>query len=157
MLSLLPIPLRKDPPVGFYFMVSFLAAGILPNPIDVRFQSVSGISATMQTQEVQEGGENLSVIRLPTRMTYGNLTLKRGMMIGSPLNVEFNLAMSTLTFQPGSVLVILLNAKDTPVSSWLFKETYPLSWAVSDLDATQSSVVIDTMELSYTRMVSLRI
>ena len=157
MLSPLPIPLTKDPPVGFYFMVTFLAGGLIPNPLDIRFQSVSGISSTMETTEVREGGENLFSIRLPTRMTYGNLVLKRGMVIGSPLNIEFNVAMSSLSFIPGSVIVILLSAQDLPVASWVFQDSYPLKWSVSDLDATQSAVVIDTMELAYGRMKSLRI
>ena len=111
----------------------------------------------METTEVREGGENLFSLRLPTRMTYGNLVLERGMVIGSALNIEFNLAMSTMSFQPGNVLVMLLNANHTPVASWLFQETYPLQWSVSDLDANQSSVVIDTMELAYARLQSLRI
>ena len=111
----------------------------------------------METTEVREGGENLFSIRLPTRMTYGNLVLKRGMVIGSPLNIEFNVAMSSLSFIPGSVIVILLSAQDLPVASWVFQDSYPLKWSVSDLDATQSAVVIDTMELAYGRMKSLRI
>ena len=155
-----PIPtisLTENPPVGFYFMVTFLIGGFVPNLLDIRFQRVSGISSTMETTEVREGGENLFSLRLPTRMTYGNLVLERGMVIGSPLNVEFNLAMSTMSFQPGNVLVMLLNASDLPVASWLFQETYPLKWSVSDLDANQSSVAIDTMELAYARLQSLRI
>lgn len=155
-----PIPaisLTENPPVGFYFMVTFLIGGFVPNLLDIRFQRVSGISSTMETTEVREGGENLFSLRLPTRMTYGNLVLERGMVIGSPLNIEFNLAMSTMSFQPGNVLVMLLNANNTPVASWLFQEAYPLQWSVSDLDANQSSVVIDTMELAYARLQSLRI
>ncbi|MCG8365112.1 MAG: phage tail protein [Pseudanabaenales cyanobacterium] len=155
-----PIPaisLSDNPPVGFYFMVTFLIGGFVPNLLDIRFQRVSGISSTMETTEVREGGENLFSLRLPTRMTYGNLVLERGMVIGSALNIEFNLAMSTMSFQPGNVLVMLLNANHTPVASWLFQETYPLQWSVSDLDANQSSVVIDTMELAYARLQSLRI
>ncbi|NER78561.1 MAG: phage tail protein [Leptolyngbya sp. SIO1D8] len=155
-----PIPaisLTQNPPVGFYFMVTFLVGGFVPNLLDIRFQKVSGLSSTIETTEVREGGENLFVHRLPTRVTYENLLLERGMVIGSPLNVEFNLAMSTLKFQPGNVLVMLLNAKNIPISSWLFQETYPLRWSVSDLDANQNAVVIDTMELAYTRFQSLRI
>lgn len=155
-----PIPalsLTENPPVGFYFMVTFLIAGFIPNLLDIRFQRVSGLSATIETTEVREGGENLFVQRLPTRITYDNLVLERGMVIGSALNVEFNLAMSTLRFQPGNVIVMLLNAQSMPISSWLFQETYPLKWSVSDLDANQSSVVIDTMELAFTRFQSLRI
>ena len=155
-----PIPalsLTENPPVGFYFMVTFLIGGFIPNLLDLRFQRVSGINSTMETTEIREGGENLFTLRLPTRMSSGNLVLERGMVIGSPLNVEFNLAMSTMSFQPGNVLVMLLNAKNIPISSWLFQETFPLQWSVSDLDANQSSVVVDTMELAYARMQSLRI
>jgi len=155
-----PIPelaLNKYPPVSFHFMVTFLIGGLVPNLLDIRFQRVSGISAEIETDEIREGGENLFRHRLPNRMSYGNLILERGMIIGSILNVEFNLAMSTLRFQTGSVLVMLLNEESTPIASWLFQDTYPVKWAVSDLDASQNSVVIDTMELAYTRFQSLRI
>ena len=159
MVSLIPpeLSLTKNPPVGFFFLVTFLVGGFVPNPLDIRFQKVSGISVTMETTEIREGGENLFSLRLPTHMSYGNLVLERGMVIGSPLNIEFNLAMSTMSFQPGNVLVMLLNADEIPIASWLFQETYPLKWSVSDLDANQSSVMIDTMELAYARMQSLRI
>ena len=149
--------LTENPPAGFYFMVVFLVGGLLPNPFDIRFQKVSGISATVGTTEVKEGGENLFVHRLPTRITYNNLVLERGMVIGSILNVEFNTAMSFLRFSPGKVLVMLLNENSIPVSAWLFLETYPVKWSVSDLNANQSAIAIDTMELAYTRFQSLRI
>lgn len=141
-----------DPPVGFYFMVTFLVGGVVPNPLDIRFQRVSGMSSTIEIQEVKEGGENLFVHRLPARVTYDNLVLERGMVIGSVLTAEFNTAMSTLRFQAGNVLVMLLNAKDHPIAGWLFQNTYPTKWSVSDLDATQNAVVIETMELKYSRL-----
>lgn len=155
-----PIPelsLTQNPPVGFYFLATFLIGGIVPNPLDIRFQSISGMTSTIETTSLKEGGENLYTHNLPNRVTYENLVLKRGMVIGSLLNVEFNVAMSTMRFQPGNVIVMLLNAQDIPVSAWLFLETYPLKWSVSDLDATQNGVVIDTMELTYSRLQSLRI
>lgn len=155
-----PIPaisLTQNPPVGFYFMVTFLIGGVLPNPLDIRFQRVSGMTSTIETSEVREGGENLFVHRLPNRVTYDNLVLERGMVIGSLLNGEFNLAMSTLKFEPGHVIVMLLNVENHPIAAWLFQDTYPLRWAVSDLDANQNAVVIDTMELAYTRFQNLRI
>lgn len=151
------IAITQSPPVGFYFAVTFLIGGLVPNPLDIRFQRVSGMTATVETTEVREGGENLFSHRLPTRVTYDNLVLERGMVIGSILNGEFNLAMSTLRFQPGNVLVMLLNAQDIPIAAWFFQETYPVKWAVSDLDANQNALMIDTMELAYTRFQSLRI
>lgn len=138
-------------------MVSFLVGGIIPNPLDIRFQSVSGMASTIETQAVREGGENLFVHQLPNRVTYENLSLKRGMVIGSMLNAEFNQAMSTLTFQPGNVLVMLLNGEDVPIAGWLFQKTYPINWSVSDLDATENAIVIDTMELHCGRLQRLKI
>ena len=44
----LPIPpslsLTENPPVSFYFMVTFLIGGVIPNPLDIRFQKVYGLS-----------------------------------------------------------------------------------------------------------------
>ena len=79
------------------------------------------------------------------------------MVIGSPLNIEFNVAMSLFEFTPSNVLVTLLNEDAMPLAGWLFMKTYPVSWSTSDLDATSKDVVIDTMELAYTRMQVLSI
>ncbi|NEO00301.1 MAG: phage tail protein [Moorea sp. SIO3I7] len=155
-----PIPeltLTENPPVGFNFMVVFFIGGILPNPLDIRFQKVSGISAEISTTDIREGGENIFRHRLPNQVTYNNLVLERGMVIGSPLNVEFNVAMSTMKFAPSNVLVMLLDENTVPVSSWLFKRAYPVKWSTSDLDANANAVVIDTMELAYVRFQSVRI
>lgn len=160
MVSITSVPelsLTQAPPVGFYFMVSFLMGGILPNPLDIRFQKVSGMSSTINTQEVSEGGENLFVHRLPTRVAYEDLKLERGMVIGSILSGEFDIAMSTLRFQPANVLVMLLNAKDVPIAGWLFQNAAPIKWLMSDLDASQNAVVIETMELTYSRLQRVRV
>ncbi len=149
--------INKNPPVGFHFAVVFFVGGIIPNPLDTKFQKVSGISSEIETITYKEGGENLYTHRLPNRVSYGNLSLERGMVIGSPLNIEFNVAMSTLKISPGNVLVALLNDDSIPIAAWLFWKTYPVKWSISDLDANNNAVVIDTMELAYTRFQSLRI
>ena len=65
------------PALGFRFAVVFFAAGVVPNPIDVRFQRVSGLGATIDTMTIVEGGQNLFSHRVPTRVSYGNLILVR--------------------------------------------------------------------------------
>ena len=52
---------------------------------------------------------------------------------------------------------ILFDEEKMPVSGWLFIKAYPVKWSTSDLNAKESSVLIDTMELAYTRMQILRI
>jgi hypothetical protein len=49
----------SDPIIGMRFGVLFLAAGVIPNPLDIRFQKVSGLSAEVETEPLPEGGQNL--------------------------------------------------------------------------------------------------
>jgi phage tail-like protein len=161
------------PPVGYYFLVNFLMGvsnplalaaqigaqvavsvsdqDVLEKPMDARFQKVSGFRVSMQPQEVEEGGLNIYSHRLPTRYSYSNLILERGIVMGSLLNLQFQDAMANYRFNPSTVLVNLLNENDHPVVSWLFMNAYPVSWSSSDLNADENKVVIETLELAYSR------
>lgn len=147
----------NDPVLGFRFAVLFMAGGVLPNPLDVRFQKVKGLSAEVETTKLTEGGQNLYTHRLPDRVSYENLVLERGFVIGSPLNFEFNAAMSLFKFAPSNVLVTLLGENYAPLAAWLFLKAFPIKWSTADLDAGQTDVLIDTLELAYTRMQIMRI
>ncbi|MEM9338890.1 MAG: phage tail protein [Bacteroidota bacterium] len=158
-------PIDQEPELSHRFGVFFFASGVLPNPIDLRFQRVGGLSTEVQLETVNEGGENLYAHRLPGKMSYNNLVLERGYVSGhvldggvpSPLNIEFNIAFSTFRFNPSNVLVTKFSEAGLPVGAWLFMKAYPVKWSVSDLDALSNSVAVDTMELAYTRFQLLRV
>ncbi|AXT52363.1 phage tail protein [Aquimarina sp. BL5] len=155
----------QEPTLSHRFGVFFLAGGLLPNPIDLRFQKVSGISTDVQLETINEGGENLHAHRMPKKMNYNNLVLERGYVssnkgrgrLFSPLNVEFNATFSLFKFNPSNVLVTLFNEEGVPMGGWMFLKAYPVKWSVSDLDAQSNTVAIDTLELAYTRFQILRI
>ena len=149
--------LLTDFPLSFRFQVTFFLLGILPNPLDVRFQKVSGLTSEVQTEAIGDGGQNLYTQYLPQKVNYQHLQLERGFTQGSILNTQFNLAMSTFTFTPGDVMVSLLNEEAKPVSAWMFLNAYPVKWSVSDLDANAESIVIDRMELAFDQYLSLRL
>ena len=151
-----PLPFG-NPPLGFRFGVLFLVGGAVPNPLDILFQKVSGLSSSITTTTVEEGGQNLYSQVLPDKVQHENLVLERGLVVGSPLVVEFNVAMSLFKFSPSNVLVTLLSEAGIPISAWLFLKAYPVKWSVSDLDAEANSVVIETMELAYQRLQVIRI
>lgn len=152
-----PLPFVGNPPLGFRFGVLFFALGVMPNPLDIMFQKVSGLGSTVETSPIEEGGQNLYTQKLPKKISYENLVLERGVVVGSPLVIEFNVAMSLFKFAPSNVLVTLLDNTRIPISAWLFMKAYPVKWSVSDLDATANSVVIEHMELAYQRMQVVRI
>ena len=147
----------KDLPLSFRFGVFFLVGGLVPNPIDIRFQKVSGLGATVSLKTHAEGGQNLYTHRFPETIGYQNLVLERSAPLISPLDIEFNVTLSLFKFSASNVLVTLFDDSNTPTAGWMFLNTYPVRWATSDLDAGQNGVVIDTMELAYTRMQIMRL
>jgi len=150
----------QNPPVGYHFRVSFFINGDDPDPVDMRFQKVSGITATVDTTPLVEGGENFFVHNLPKGITYDNLKLERGMVIDSRpshLSSAFKDAMSRFEFNPSDVMVSLLDENSSPIANWRFVKAYPVKWSISDLDANSNAVVIESMELKYTRFLKVSI
>ena len=45
--------------------------------------------------------------------------------------------------------VILLNEKGEPLRTWKISHAIPKKWLISDLNANENALVIETMELSY--------
>jgi len=143
--------------LGSRFAAIFFIGGVVPNPIDIRFQRVSGLSATIETTTVSEGGQNLYTHRLPRRVGYSNLILERGFMVGSPLSLEFNAAMSLFKFVPSNVMITLLDGDAVPLAAWMFLKAFPVRWATADLSAGEDKVLIDTLELCYASMQAMRV
>ena len=133
------------PPLGFYYKVEF---AISKDTNDARFQSVSGLSVEYDYDSFKEGGENRFEHKLPVRTKYTDLVLKRGMLADSSVIKWFLDAFRDRQFMPTDVNVILMNEKGEPLRTWKIAHAIPKKWLVSDLNANESSVVIETMELS---------
>lgn len=139
------------PPVGFHYIVRFEGL-LLKYPIgipDIGFQKVSGINVNINTEDYQEGGENRFKHRLPNPPAYPNLVLERGMLIGSQLMQWYKDSVEGFKFEPNDVTVILLNSIHIPIQAWNFVNAIPVKWSISDFNATENKIVVETVELSY--------
>lgn len=134
------------PPWGFYYRVEF---GISKDKNDVRFQSVSGLSVEYDYESLKEGGENRFEHKLPVRTKYTDMVLKRGMLTDSEVIKWFLEAFRDRKFKPSDISVILMNEKSETLRTWNVVHAIPKKWTVSDLNANESSLVIETLELSY--------
>ncbi|MDO8937575.1 MAG: phage tail protein [Methylicorpusculum sp.] len=134
------------PPLGFYYKVEF---GISQMSNDVRFQTVSGLAVEYDYESFKEGGENRFEHKLPVRTKYADLVLKRGMLTDSSVIKWFLDAFRDRIFEPASVNVILMNEKGEPLRTWKVAHAIPKKWQISDFNANESAVVIETMELTY--------
>jgi phage tail-like protein len=138
------------PPVSFYFTVEIVDEGTAG---DTSFLEVQGLTAEREVIEIKEGGENRFTHRLPDRAKYGNLILKRGVLLPTSgfgswcktvLESNFDTPITTNT-----VLLSLLDANGAPLLSWNFVGAWPVKWTVSDLGAEKNELAIESMELAY--------
>lgn len=135
------------PPVGFHFLVVFELFPQLPN--DAHFQEVSGLDVEIEMEAVKEGGQNRFTHQLPVRSRYSDIVLKRGLFIGSGIRLWCVNAIENFVFQPTNVLISLLNADHLPLQSWYVVNAIPKKWQVSNFNAEQNSIVVETLTLSY--------
>ncbi len=136
-----------DPPVGFHFSVTFDLPGAGAD--DIRFREVAGLSAEVEELAYAEGGENRFTHRLPGRARFGDLTLRRGFHPGSGLTGWIRDAVENLVIVPVTVWVSLLDEGHKPLVTWTVTGAWPKKWSVSDLNAEQGALVIESLDLSY--------
>ena len=135
------------PPVGFHFLVVF---ELFPQtPQDFRFQEVSGLDVEVEMEPIKEGGQNRFTHQLPVRNRYSDITLKRGLFIGSGITLWCKNAIEDFLFVPTNVLISLLTPEHIPLQSWHVVNAIPKKIQVSNFNAQENSVVVESLVLSY--------
>ena len=132
------------PPLGFHFKVEFANL-----KSEFEFQSVSGLTIELDTEQIAEGGENRFKHKLPVRTKFPNLVLKRGLLTDSSLVKWCRDAVEDFNIAPTDVTISLLNEEHEPLMTWNVVHAYPLKWAMADFNAEESKLVIETIELAY--------
>src|SRR5215204_890852 len=123
------------PPTGFSFRVAFNDVDGTESDSEQRFQEVNGLSYEILTEELNEGGENGFSYKLPKRVKYPNLVLKRGLLKNTALQEWFESAKDTFfdvivyDFEPKDIVITLLDEADAPVAIWNVMQAYPLKWS----------------------------
>lgn len=112
------------------------------------FTEVSGLSLEVATEDVEEGGRNGFVHRMPGRCKIGNLVLKRGMTKSNEL-LKWNLDMSQGKLKPRHVSVIVYNPDGSESMRWNFTNAYPVKWTGPQFKADDTGTAIESMELAH--------
>jgi len=139
------------PPVAFYFKIEFSkSSGVF----DMAFQEISGLSAEMEVEEIEEGGESRFKHQLPKRRKHGNLVCKRALvpLKDSPLG---RWARDTIDgdfsnpIETANAFISLLDAKGNKVAGWFLSNLYPIKWQVSAFDSKKNDLAIETIEFAF--------
>jgi phage tail-like protein len=140
--------------VNFHFRVNFTLS--TAKSVDVKFQSVTGLDSTIDTETIREGGENRFEHVLPTRRKYGPLILKRGLLgpDTSGVTTWLKQTFDDEVYQTlSTVHIYLLGEKHTPILQWTINNVWPRSWKIGELNAERGEVLVETLELSYNRLI----
>ena len=130
--------------------VAFFTIGLIPDPVSVRFERISGLGHDMQVQQYHEGGYNHVNRYFPQRVTTPNLVFERGVMTVSPLTLAADLILSGFftSLVSMDILIMLLNQKGVPEATWLATGAMPVRVNMGSLDATSSQTLMNTMEFA---------
>ncbi len=138
-----------DPPFAgkFVFTVQGLTIGT--------FTEISGLSVQIEVEELAEGGQNQFTHKLPGRMKWPNLVLKRGVTNTDNLfewlqqcsGDGFSGAGNRIDPRRGAVT--LMDAAGKPVRTWEFTGAFPVKWSGPKLAASARDLAVEELEVSH--------
>ncbi len=140
---------RNDPFTAFRFRVTF-DGGQLGG-----FSECSGLQMDTEVREYMEGGLNTHVLKFPSRSKQTNIVLKRGVVDRTLWDWHNRIVTGAFEERGGSILIYDDDGR-TITMVWNFYEAFPCKWMGPTLNAAQSAVAVETLELCHQRLERIR-
>lgn len=160
--------MRFDPAPAYLFFVE------LSGVFAALFTECSGLEVKRDVQEVVEGGVNNYVHKLPGRVSFSDITLKRGLSLSRELwswmtQGRYNFRVRRINFSiiqgaPGHNLSTAIAAAAGlgsemfttvagkgfgKVKHWDVEGAYPVKWEMSSLSTSSGNAVIETLKVAH--------
>ena len=111
------------------------------------FTEISGLSAEVETLAYSEGGNIEFQHKLPTRVKYPNLVLKRGMTTKADLQKWFQ--KSHVQAERTGIRLTMLDQTGTRMRTWSFVNAFPVKWTGPNFNVGQNSLAVEAIEISH--------
>jgi phage tail-like protein len=133
----------NDPFTNFNFLVEtggVLAAG---------FSEVTGMNAEIQAVEYREGKDpNSNTRKLPGLAKYGNVTLKRGVVIDQDFFKWFKTGVDGAVLRL-DISILLLDEQRQEKVRFNLNGAWPVKFMAPDLKAAANEVAVNSLELAH--------
>jgi phage tail-like protein len=147
---------RQDPVMGFNFVVTLtdssslltIALSGMRQSAMAGFSECTGLDSALQVEEFREGGNNGTTLKFPTRINSGNIRLKRG-VVGSDDLWQWHLAYIEGRGKRRDGTIILQDTRQQTVRVWHFIRGIPVKWSGPAMNAAQSHVAIEELEIAH--------
>lgn len=158
---------RRDPLLAYNFQVSLLdskdggGVGLTTVALSTAgmrtmaaFSEVSGLEMSMEIEEHAVGGINDTLLKFPGRVKWNNLVMKRGLLAKrdpldkSDLWTWYESYLNGVGVRKDGIIV-LLDEQRRPKVTWSFRRGLPLRWTGPSLNAGQSQVAVESIEIAH--------
>ncbi len=136
---------RVDPFRSYRFSVE------IDGITEAYFTEVTGIEASYDVIEFRSGDMNAAYWKLPGLAQNPTLTLKQGVTDNLEIYEWFKgePAHSGSVERKDVTIKAVDNDNSTELAVWTFYDAWPCRYVVSDFNASESAVVIETLEMAY--------
>lgn len=133
----------RDPFNAFRFDLRFDAESL------GGFSECTGIGLEFQTQDYIEGGRNGETLKFPTHGSQTNIVLKRGIVGRQLWDWYAKLLRGEPGFRRTASIQILDEAGTKAVVTLELANAFPCKWTGPDLNASQSNIAVETLEICH--------
>ena len=132
---------RTDPLRGFRFLLEIdgIASG--------GFMRVKGLSRELKHESYREGGVNEYEHKLVTQVVHPVVVLERGLALTDLWQWAMDAADGNV--QRRNIRLRLQDEANQKQWAWQIAYAIPVKWSITDLDATSSQVVMESLELAH--------
>lgn len=140
------------PFTAFNFGVEINVEGVAERVCDASFAECDGLEMSMDVKTIREGGNNGRQIRLTGPLSFGQVTMKRGMTANLELWDWFNLMLTDQSLRANAEVVIFAADGRTERARFLLSRCLPVKLKSPPLNAKDGAVAIEEFQLAYEKL-----
>ena len=140
------------PFTAFNFSVEISKVGDAALLCSAAFAECDGLEMTMDVKTIREGGNNGRQIRLTGPLTFGQVTMKRGMTSNLELWDWFNLMLTDQSLRADAEVVIFAADGETERARFQLSRCVPVKLKSPPLNAKDGAVAIEELQIAYEKL-----
>lgn len=137
------------PFTGFNFAVEIAVPGVAQRICHAAFSDCDGLEMTMDVKTLREGGNNGRQIRLAGPLSFGLVTLKRGMTRSFDLWNWMARALAEPSLRADAEIVLLAADGRAVHARFVLSRCLPAKLKAPTLNARDGGVAIEELQLAY--------
>jgi phage tail-like protein len=114
------------------------------------FSEVTGLNSEAAVVEYREGTDEIHTRKLPGLVKFGNVTLKRGVVLNdADMFSLFKNVLDGDIVRADTMSIVLLDEKRQEVVRWNLRNAWPAKWTGPELKANAGEIAMESLEIAH--------